>query len=207
VRLYDTPLAEYQADVLKGERVTRALMNARGRTLKYFRHPTLNTGPDLPTKQAFERFLTEHGYLIAPVTMDNDEYLYAAAYDHARARKDPGLMERLERDYVRYMRETFAFYERVSVETLGREIPQVLLLHVNALNAARLPDLAAELRARGYRFIALEEALRDPAYRLPDDYAGPRGPSWLTRWAVTRGEKPSDPPEVPEWVVRASGGT
>lgn len=206
VRFYDTPLAEYEADVLKGERVTRPLMSARGRTLKYFRHPMLNTGPDLPTKRAFERFLSEHGYVIAPVTMDNDEYLYAAAYDHARGRNDRELMERLERDYLRYMREVFAFCERLSVETLGREIPQVLLLHVNALNAARFPDLAAELRNRGYRFITLEEALRDPAYQLPDDYVGPYGPSWLKRWAVTRGAKPSEPGDVPEWVARAATG-
>jgi peptidoglycan/xylan/chitin deacetylase (PgdA/CDA1 family) len=64
VRLYDTPLAAYQADVLRGERVTRALMAGRGRRPRYFRHPTLNTGPDLPTKRAFERFLADHGYAV-----------------------------------------------------------------------------------------------------------------------------------------------
>jgi peptidoglycan/xylan/chitin deacetylase (PgdA/CDA1 family) len=99
-RLYDTPLVEFQAEVLRGERVTRRLLAARGRAPRYFRHPTLNTGRDAGTQAAFEAFLAGHGYAVAPVTIDNDEYLYAAAYDRARA-----LMARLGRDYLRYMRE------------------------------------------------------------------------------------------------------
>ncbi|MGH7729977.1 MAG: hypothetical protein ACRENJ_01865 [Candidatus Eiseniibacteriota bacterium] len=55
-------LAEFEADVLCGERVTRRLLADRGRTLRYYRHPTLNTGPDVATKTAFETFLTAHGY-------------------------------------------------------------------------------------------------------------------------------------------------
>ena len=72
-RLYDTPLAEFQEDVLRGERVTRRLHAERGRRPRYFRHPTLNTGPDAVTKAAFEEFLAAHGYTVAPVTIDNDE--------------------------------------------------------------------------------------------------------------------------------------
>ncbi|MGQ0702376.1 MAG: polysaccharide deacetylase family protein [Gemmatimonadales bacterium] len=148
-RLSDTPLPEYQADVFRGERVTRPLMAARGRQLKYFRHPTLNTGPDLPTKRPFEQFLATRGYVVAPVTIDNDEYLYAAAYDRARSRGDSVLMARLGHDYVRYMLKVFEFYERLSRQVLGREIPQVLLLHSNRLNAEYLDDLAAALIGRG----------------------------------------------------------
>lgn len=202
VRLYDTPLAAYQADVLRGEQVTRALMAARGRPLRYFRHPTLNTGPDLPTKRAFERFLADHGYVVAPVTIDNDEFLYAAAYDRARARGDQARMDSVGHDYVRYMTDTFGFYEGLSRQVLGREIPQVLLLHANALNAEYLDELIVELKGRGYRFVSLDDALADSAYQLPDEYVGPRGPSWIHRWAVTRGQVPDEQPAVPDWVAR-----
>jgi len=204
VRFFDTPLADYQADVLRGERVTRGLVSARGRKLLYFRHPTLNTGPDLATRRAFETFLADRGYRVAPVTVDNDEYLYAAAYDRARRRNDQALMDRLGEDYRRYMIALFPFYESLSRDLLGREIPQILLLHANALNAAYVDELAADLSGRGYRFITIDEALADPAYRLPDDYIGRTGPSWLVRWAVTRGMKTPEPPAVPEWVVSAS---
>ena len=204
LRLYDTPLAAYEDDVMRGERVTRALMAARGRELRYFRHPTLNTGPDLPTKKAFEQFLSSHGYVVAPVTIDNDEYLYAAAYDRAQARGDAGLMARLGKDYLRYMQEVFAFYETLSRRILGREMTHILLLHSNRLNAEYLGDLAAALKARGYGFVSLGAALNDPAYKLPDEYVGPRGLSWIQRWAITRGEAPDQQPSVPDWVTRAS---
>jgi len=200
MRLFNNPLEQVQADVLRGERQTRRLLTARGLRPRYFRHPTLNTGPDLETKEAFERFLTVHGYLVAPVTIDNDEYLYALAYDRTRARGDSGVVGRLRADYVRYMEETFRFYEALSDSLLGRQPAQVLLLHANALNADVLPALAAMAAGRGYRFVSLEEALRDPAYGLPDRYVGSRGPSWLVRWALTRGRRPAEPPGIPAWV-------
>lgn len=202
-RLYDYSLQEVEADVLRGERVIKRLLSARGRRPRYFRHPTLNTGTDAATKQAFERFLAEHGYSVAPVTIDNDDYLYALAYDHARARADTTLMKRLGTDYVRYMDATFAFYESLSVALLGREPAQVLLLHANALNSDYLGDVARTIAARGYRFVSLDDALQDPAYTLPDRYVGPRGPSWLQRWAITQGRPPGTQPELPAWVREA----
>jgi peptidoglycan/xylan/chitin deacetylase (PgdA/CDA1 family) len=205
-RLYDTPLAEFQEDVLRGERVTGRLLAERGRRPRYFRHPTLNTGPDARTKAAFEEFLAAHGYTIAPVTIDNDEYLHAAAYDRARARGDRAGLVRIGRDYLRYMNEVFDFYERISRRLFGREIPQVLLLHANALNAEYLDDLAAIMRARGYRFITLDQALADAAYRTPDAYVGPRGLSWLQRWAITQNEAPGEQPAAPDWVRDGAGG-
>ncbi|HEV2146881.1 MAG TPA: polysaccharide deacetylase family protein [Longimicrobiaceae bacterium] len=199
--LYHTPLAEYQSDVLRGERVTRGLLAERGmRPPRYFRHPFLNTGPDLETKEAFERFLAEHGYIVAPVTIDNDDWLYAAAYTEAAARSDSTLMRRIGEDYVRYMGETFDFHERLSQELLEREPAQVLLLHANLLNADYFDELAAMMRERGYRFVSLQEALKDPVYQLSDRYTGPKGISWLQRWAITQGKEEGEPPSVPQWV-------
>ncbi len=164
------------------------------------RHPTLNTGPDLQTKVSFERFLADHGYTVAPVTIDSDEYLYALAYDRARARGDAAQVRQLARDYLRYMAEVFRFHERVSQSLLGREPAQVLLLHVNALNADHLHELAAMIAERGYGFISLDEALSDPAYERPDRYVGAKGPSWLERWAITSGVDPGVVPGIPGWV-------
>lgn len=199
--LFSTPLPEYQADVLRGERVTKRLLTGRGERPRYFRHPFLNTGPDLETKEALERFLDEHGYTVAPVTIDNDDYLYAAAYTNATAQGDSALMRRIGDDYVRYMNEIFAYYEGFSRDLLGREPAQVLLLHANALNGDYLDQVVAMMRERGYRFIPLEQALEDPAYDLPDKYAGRSGLSWLHRWALTQGRGPSEHPPVPQWIV------
>ena len=78
---------------------------------------------------------------------------------------------------------------------------------VNALNARHTADLAAMLRRRGYHFVTFDQAMSDTAYALPDRYIGARGPSWLERWAVTRGVRPGRPPEIPEWVRQYNGVT
>jgi peptidoglycan/xylan/chitin deacetylase (PgdA/CDA1 family) len=66
--LNQTPLEEFEADVVRGEPITRSLMEAKGRKLRYFRHPFLHVGDALPKRRTFETFLVAHGYTIAPVT-------------------------------------------------------------------------------------------------------------------------------------------
>ena len=135
------PLDWFEQDVVRGEPVTRRLLAEKGRRLRYFRHPFLHVGLDLDKRRAFESFLAGRGYTVAPVTIDNDEYVYAAAYADARRRGDTPMATRLAEDYLRYMESVFSFIEGVSRDLLGREIPQVLLLHANALNADRFPQL------------------------------------------------------------------
>ena len=198
-----TQLDEYQADVLRGERVTRALLADAGLELRYFRHPFLHTGLDPETKAAFEGFLEEHGYRIAPVTIDNQEWMFARAYDHAHVRDDADLKRRIATEYVAYMDSIFGYYEGQSRALLGYELPQVLLLHANRLNADAMDPLVDAIRARGYEFITLDEALEDDAYRLPDEYVGRAGITWLHRWALAqglRGEFFAGEPDVPPFV-------
>lgn len=198
-----TTLDEYQADVLRGERVTRPLLAEKGHELRYFRHPMLHTGLDLETKSAFERFLGEHGYRIAPVTIDNQEWIFARAYDHAHVRGDAELKQRIAAEYVAYMDSIFGYYEQQSRAIVGYELPQVLLLHANRLNADALDLLVGAIRARGYDFVTLDEALADEAYRRPDEYVGRAGITWLHRWALAqgkRGEFFAGEPDVPAFV-------
>ena len=209
LRLYTTPLAQYEADVIRGETVIKKLLAERGMKLRYFRHPTLNTGPNLETKHVFEKFLAMHGYTIAPVTIDNSEWIFAEAYAKAKAHNDTATMQRVAEAYLPYMEEVFAFYEQLSRDTLGYEPKQILLLHANMLNADYFDDIAHMLKRRGYAFISLEQALTDKAYGLPDNYVGPTGISWLQRWAVTKGMKFRPEPGLPEvmkpYETRASG--
>lgn len=95
--------------------------------------------------------------------------------------------------------------ERIALLERWLEIPQILLLHANEINADCLDEMLDRLEARGYAFVSLEEAVRDPAYRTPDEYVGRNGPSWLHRWRVTLGQ-PSrlrDEPDLPDWALRA----
>jgi peptidoglycan/xylan/chitin deacetylase (PgdA/CDA1 family) len=201
--LNTTPLEEFEADVIRGEPVTRGLLAEVGLELRYFRHPFLQVGLDLEKRRAFEAFLAAHGYTIAPVTIDNDEYIYAFVYADALKRGDPAMATKVGADYLRYMEAVFAFCEEVSRNLVGREIRQTLLLHANALNADYFGKLAEMMKARGYRFITLGEALEDEAYGRPDTYVGRWGISWLHHWELTAGKRRSPSPDPPDWVTKA----
>ena len=192
--LNTTPIEEFQRDTIAGE----ATLTKLGRKPRYFRYPFLRSGTELEKKRAFEAFLRERGYVNAPVTIDNDEYIYADVY--ARA-SDAETRRKVAVDYIRYMDSVFAFYEQFSRDTLGYEPPQILLLHDNPLNADHLDALVAMVRRRGYRAIPIDEALRDAAYARRDAYIGRRGLSWIHRWALDAGKPAPMQPDVPAWVM------
>jgi peptidoglycan/xylan/chitin deacetylase (PgdA/CDA1 family) len=197
LRYYNATLEQMQADTLRGEVVTKKLLAERGKQMRYFRHPTLNTGKDLAAKEAFEKFLASHGYTVAPVTVDNSEWLFANEYAKARQRGDAATMKKVADAYVPYMEEVFEFYERLSRDTLGYEVKQTLLIHANALNADYFGAVAQMLKRRGYQFVSLAEALTDKAYSLSDTYTGSVGISWLQRWAISKGGQMRPEPELP----------
>lgn len=202
--LHRVPLADFEAEILRGERVTRLLLAERGKVPCYFRHPFLHTGRSVAVRDSLNAFLGSHGYRVAPVTIDNSDYVFAAAYDRERAAGDRPAAARIRITYLDYLDSVTAFYERQSVAIVGRELPQILLLHANRLNADAFDDVARMFERRGYRFIRLEQALQDPAYDSADRYTGPAGITWLHRWAITAGVSAAifrGEPEVPDWVV------
>ena len=198
---------EYQADVLNGEKITRETLSKRGKKLSYFRHPFLQTGRSIGVKAQFSAFLSKNGYTIAPVTFDNGDYIFSRAYDIAFDRGDRKLMKDVGDAYVPYMERKLDYWERQSVKLFGREVSQTLLIHANFINSDYLDDLAGMFKKRGYRFVSLEAALEDQAYRLPDTYIGPAGISWLHRWGLEKGREfvLPDEPMVPDFVLKLSG--
>jgi peptidoglycan/xylan/chitin deacetylase (PgdA/CDA1 family) len=206
VSLDDLGPTAYGDAILRGERTLRKLLAARGRTPKYFRHPFLRTGRSLAVKKQVSCFLSAHGYRIAPVTVDGSDWIFARAYHDALTRNDRGLVRRLGDEYVPYMERKLDYWERQSRALLGREPAQVLLIHASELNADRFGDLAAMMSRRGYRFVTLDQALADPAYRERDSFFGNAGISWLHRWVLARGQRPlAGEPVTPQWVMKAAG--
>lgn len=202
--LRDTPLQTYEDDVLHGEVITRQLLARRGgKPMLYFRHPFTATGPTQEVKAGFEAFLQARGYVIAPFTVENADYIFQALYADARARGDGAGAARVRSAYLDHTDTMLAFYEGLSREMFGREIPQILLIHDNEINADSLAEMLDRLTARGYSFISLDTALRDEAYRTPDRFVGNFGPSWLHRWRVALGlpARMRDEPDPPKWVL------
>lgn len=201
--LHRVSLKSFQADVEKGDEVIGKLLAERDLRPRYFRHPFLHTGRGLDTRHRFEAFLEQRGYAVAPVTVDNSEWIFGRAYDLALARKDQDLADRIGHDYVDYMLSMVAFYEDQSQQLFGRNIDHVLLVHTYQLNANWFGALADRLGGLGYAFISLDEALEDPAYDSADTYTGAGGITWIHRWAITRDvdrEMFRGEPETPEYI-------
>ncbi|MDH0172312.1 polysaccharide deacetylase family protein [Stenotrophomonas sp. GD04145] len=203
-------VAAFQQDFLRGEQVLRPLLAERGQRPQWMRHPYLRAGRTAEDRAAMDGFFRDHGYRVAPVTVDNGEWVWAFAYANVMNEQPPSAareatLARLRKGYVPYMLNKLDYYERQSQALLGYALPQVWLMHANELNAATFAELVAATRRRGYRFITLEEAMRDPAYaRGAEGYNGRYGPSWLHRWAMAE-NKPKDfyagEPVVPAWVM------
>jgi len=203
--LHSTPLAEFQSDVLRGEKVLRELTKAKHAKLRYFRHPFLHTGRSLETRKEFESFLNTHGYTVAPVTIDNSEWIFARAYDNARDANDQVAMARVAEAYIPYLESYFAHFENLSAKLFGRNIRHVLLLHANSINADHFGELVAMMKKRGYTFITLAEALTDEAYLSTDTTTGSYGISWIDRWGLTRNVPPGffkGEPRTPAFVMK-----
>lgn len=200
---HNTTLRTFKEDVLKGEKITKPLAKRYGLPYRYFRHPYLHTGNAPKLKQDLNDWLILEGYTIAPVTIDNSEWIFARAYENALIDGNQTLADRITNAYLDYMVAKTEWYLGQSMKLFGRPIPQVLLLHANRLNAEHLDELLERLWSLGYQKITLDEALRDPAYDSLDNYVGPSGISWLDRWALSRnksGDFFKGEPRTPEFV-------
>ena len=153
-----------------------------------------------PARNEIAEFLSKRDYRIAPVTLDNSDWLFAAVYGNALQRGDAATARRVREAYIPYMESIFAFFEPRSSEVAGHEIRQILLMHANQLNADSMPDLLAMIKRRRYTFVSLDRALGDRAYSMPETYVGKGGFSWIHRWSMTKGMPPKGEPDEPKWI-------
>ncbi|MCF8240656.1 MAG: polysaccharide deacetylase family protein [Melioribacteraceae bacterium] len=199
---------DYKNDIIKGAKITKALAEERNMKYEYFRHPYLRSGETETVMLALKEFLKENNYKTAPVTIDNSEWIFAGAFNKAFKSNDTELMAKLGSDYVEYMIRKIEYYEDQSQKLFGRNIKHVLLVHANLLNAKYFDNLAAAVKNKGYEFISLDEALTDEAYQSENNFVGRYGPSWIHRWALTKGVDKSffeGEPTTPKYVMEYAG--
>jgi peptidoglycan/xylan/chitin deacetylase (PgdA/CDA1 family) len=194
---------QFQDEIIKGDVITRRLMESRRPYQLYFRHPMTRTGNTKEKKEAIERFLTARKYKIMPHTIENSDFIFNVGYVYSKLKTDEVMARRLREAYLDLTFAATSIAEKISPQIFGREIPQILLLHANDINADCLDELLGGFKARGYRFITMEDAMADPAYQTVDTVVSERGPTWLWRWSRSLGLNISfkDDPDPPEWVM------
>jgi peptidoglycan/xylan/chitin deacetylase (PgdA/CDA1 family) len=201
-------LAEIEQEIVKGERTIRPLIEGSGRRLRFFRFPYNHVGDTEERRIRIEQLLAVRGYRPAASTIDTSDYLFAKAYERAAARKDAATLRRIEQAYLDYSRQEIAYYASLNARVLGYQPPQIMLLHLNSLNAAVIEPLLGIFESLNYRFVSLAQAQSDPAYQRSPAFATKFGPMWGYRWARERGVKVdgSLEKEPPTWVVHYAEG-
>jgi len=194
---------QFQDEIVQGEVITRRLMASQQPYQLYFRHPMTHTGNTKEKKEAIERFLAARGYTLMPHTIENSDFIFNVGYVNARLKNDDATAAKLQDTYLNLTSAATDVAERIAPQIFGREIPQVLLIHANDLNADCLDEMLKRFEARGYRFVTLAEAMADPAYHTADTLVSDYGPTWLWRWNKSLGMNISfkDDPDPPQWVM------
>ena len=190
----EVALDDYWQDIVRGDTVSKALVESQGKALRYFRHPYLRMGETRELEMKLEERLAGRGYRIAPVSVDLDDWMFGPAYREARAQGDEELARRVATEFLRHSEAMMEYCERTSVQLLGYQMKHILLLHADQLLADTFGELMAMLQRRGYRTITLHRALEDPAYRYPETYVADA--YWLTQIAHARGKELAFPKEA-----------
>ena len=174
---------EYEKDVIKGELISKQLMTDAGKPYRYFRHPYLDTGKTKEIHATFESFLKKRGYIVAPATVNSNDWIF-----NLQLLKNPQNKEEILKKYLAFTKLSFDYYKDASEQLFGRNIKHIWLLHVNLINSYAMEELIKIVTELGYQFITLDQALEDKAYQEPDTCYGQFGGSWLYRWDHKKGK-------------------
>jgi peptidoglycan/xylan/chitin deacetylase (PgdA/CDA1 family) len=168
IDLTQNSVEDFSRDVVQNEPALMLLSSAED--WRWFRYPYLHEGDTIEKRTAVRAFLKDRGYTIAQTTLDYEDYLWNSAYARCSQKQDAKAIAWLRSSYL----ETAATYldaNRIMAKTVyGREISHVLLLHLGAYSPEILPALFDLLQARGFEFVTLEEAQRDPAYQSDPNF-------------------------------------
>ena len=96
--------------------------------VQYFRYPFLRQGNTVEKRDAVLSWMASRGIVVAPVTIDNNDYLYNQQLVDSKAE---GRTIDVRDAYLGHMMEAAAYYDAKGRARMGRAIKQVLLLHMN----------------------------------------------------------------------------
>jgi peptidoglycan-N-acetylglucosamine deacetylase len=158
---------EFGAEVLRDEPLLLSLMGKGD--WHWFRYPFLHEGETVEKRRAVRAWLFAHGYKIAEVSMDFEDYLWNEPYARCVAKHDEASIAKLHDSYLAVADQYYGVFRELSQLVYGRDVKYVLLMHVGAFDARMLPELLALYRARGVRFISLPDAMSDRVYQDDPD--------------------------------------
>ncbi len=180
-----TTLATYQAELLACDVVIRTLPGYR----PWFRFTFLREGNTPEKRDGMRAFLAERNFRNAYVSLDTSDWRLDQRLQQVLAKDPQAELAPLRRVYLAHLRQRAEAYRALAQRLFGRDIPQVLLLHHNLLNALFLADVLQQFRDLGWATVSPETAFADPVYHFQPERQAP-GQSLLISIARSLGVKP-----------------
>ena len=174
----------FLSDVYLNEPVLELL--SKGDDWRWFRYPFLREGDTLGKRRGVRAGLREHGYRVAQVTLDYEDYLWNSPYARCFAKADAPSVRWLRSTYLTIAAAYIDSSREAARLVFGRDISHVLLLHLGAFSDNILPDVLALLQQKGLELVTLEEAQKDPAYQSDPDAPSRHGGTLLEQWLEAR---------------------
>jgi peptidoglycan/xylan/chitin deacetylase (PgdA/CDA1 family) len=166
-------LPQYEANIVRDEPLLRKV--SPNSDWHWFRFPYLEEGNTVKRREQLRAWLTQHGYRIAEVSMDFQDYNWNEPYARCAAQHNAAAINSLHASYLNAADESIRVYRQIAQTLYHRDVPYVLLLHVGAFDARMLPDLIALFRQRGFIFVTLQQAMADPTYSFDPKVPSPDG--------------------------------
>ena len=157
-----------------------------GEDWHWFRYPFLWEGDTLEKRHAVRAYLLEHHYQIAQVSWTSRTTSGTTPTPAAPLATTTSPSTTLRTTYLATADKYITVFRDLTHTLYGRDIPYVLLLHIGAFDARMLPDLIDLFRQRGFTFITLPEALKDPVYAADPDIALKYGGAFQEQVAPAR---------------------
>lgn len=161
----ETTLAQYQKEVLDCDAVIRGLPGYR----KWFRYTYLREGNTPEKRDGMRSFLKAHGYRNAYVTLDTSDWRFDQLLVQTLRKNPQADVQPIKVLYVAHILQRATAYRELAQRLQGRDVPQMLLLHHNLVNALWLDDVLVALKAQGWTIGHPETVFADPVYLLEPD--------------------------------------
>jgi peptidoglycan/xylan/chitin deacetylase (PgdA/CDA1 family) len=175
-------LAQYEQEVLDCDSIIKTLPGYA----RWFRYTFLREGNTPEKRDGMRAFLKQHGYRNAYVSLDTSDWRLDEKLVEVLAANPKADIAPIRQLYLAHIRQRALAYRDLSQQLLGRDIPQVILLHHNLVSALWLGDVIAQFREMGWTITTPQAAFADPVYELVPERPRP-GQSLLLSLARTRG--------------------
>src|ERR1700683_5314979 len=185
----------YERDMAENEPVLELL--GRKDDWHWLRYPYLHEGDTVEKRRAIRAYLKAHGYRIAQVTLDWEDYLWNTAYARCVAKGDRQSIEWLHSSYLSTASEFLDLGREQAKLIYGRDINYVLLMHLGAYSSTILPDALDLLKKKGFKLVTLEEAESDAAYDGDPDVGLHDAGTLLDQWMQVKQIKYPEHAEKP----------